>query len=145
VNAVADKEFDELLEQSSLGSPGARQLRARVSRDQVALTRRIADLRNQMMHAADWSVRARARDMLIQLLREHSYEASAEGERQDGERQAIQLADRLRALAATDPDRAQDLVDSLIVALDQATDGLVTEHIDNAAHPRKQGDQWRPG
>jgi tRNA splicing ligase len=51
-----------------------------------------------------------------------------------GERQAIQLADRLRALAATDPDLAQDLVDKLITALDAATDGLFTEHIENTAN-----------
>jgi hypothetical protein len=55
------------------------------------------------------------------------------GAEDQGERQAIQLADRLRALAATDPDLAQDLVDRLIIALDQATDGLFTEHIDSAA------------
>ena len=73
---MGDEGFDELLEQSSLGSPGARQLRARVSRDQVALTRRIADLRNRMVHGDQAKARAAAAE-LRQLLREHNYQASA--------------------------------------------------------------------
>lgn len=79
---MADEEFDELLEQSSLGSPGARQLRARASRDQVALTRRIADLRNRMVHGDQEQARTAAA-ALLQLLREHNYQASADGERED--------------------------------------------------------------
>jgi hypothetical protein len=73
---MGDEEFDELLEQSSLGSPGAHQLRARVSHDQVALTRRIADLRNRMVHGDQVQARAAAAE-LRQLLREHNYQASA--------------------------------------------------------------------
>jgi hypothetical protein len=49
-----------------------------------------------------------------------------------GERQAIELADRLRALAAADPNLAQHLVEDLIARLNQATDGAFTEHVDQA-------------
>jgi hypothetical protein len=47
-----------------------------------------------------------------------------------GERQAIQLADRLRALAKTDPELAQHLVEELIEKLNTATEGLFDEYLD---------------
>jgi hypothetical protein len=47
-----------------------------------------------------------------------------------GERQALELADRIRMVAAQDPELAQDLVDQLIVALDRATGGTFREHLD---------------
>ena len=47
-----------------------------------------------------------------------------------GERQALELADRIRMVAAQDPELAQDLVDQLIVALDQATGGTFRNHLD---------------
>lgn len=48
-----------------------------------------------------------------------------------GERQALELADRIRMVAAQDPELAQDLVDQLIVALDRATGGTFREHLDD--------------
>jgi hypothetical protein len=48
----------------------------------------------------------------------------------DGERQALELADRIRMVAAQDPELAQDLVDQLIVALDKATGGTFRDHLD---------------
>lgn len=43
--------------------------------------------------------------------------------------QAMELADRIRMVAAQDPELAQDLVDQLIAALDRATDGTFREHL----------------
>jgi hypothetical protein len=48
----------------------------------------------------------------------------------EGERRAMELANRIRAVAATDPALAQDLVDQLIVALDRALGGTFREHLD---------------
>jgi len=50
-----------------------------------------------------------------------------------GERGAVELAKRIRMVAAEDPARAQDLVNQLIVALDEATGGTFREHLDGAA------------
>ncbi|GIE81272.1 hypothetical protein Aph02nite_72220 [Actinoplanes philippinensis] len=50
-----------------------------------------------------------------------------------GERRATELATRLRAVAAQDPDLAQDLVEGLIVALDRAMGGTIREHLDGPA------------
>jgi hypothetical protein len=47
-----------------------------------------------------------------------------------GERGAVELARRIRMVAAEDPARAQDLVNQLIVALDEATGGTFREHLD---------------
>lgn len=52
---------------------------------------------------------------------------------EQGERHAMELADRIRMVAAEDPELAQDLVDQLIVALDRATGGTFREHLDGAA------------
>jgi hypothetical protein len=54
-------------------------------------------------------------------------------ERDEGERRALELADRIRMVAAEDPALAQDLVDQLIVALDRAMGGTFREHLDGAA------------
>jgi hypothetical protein len=47
----------------------------------------------------------------------------------EGERRALELANRIRTVAATDPALAQDLVDQLIVALDRAMGGTFREHL----------------
>ena len=54
-------------------------------------------------------------------------------EREAGERRALELATRIRMVAAGDPALAQDLVNQLIVALDEATGGTFREHLDSAA------------
>jgi hypothetical protein len=54
-------------------------------------------------------------------------------EHDEGERRALELADRIRMVAAQDPAMAQDLVDQLIVALDRAMGGTFREHLDGAA------------
>jgi hypothetical protein len=54
-------------------------------------------------------------------------------ERELGERRALELASRIRQVAAEDPALAQDLVDQLIVALDRAMGGTFREHLDGAA------------
>ena len=54
-------------------------------------------------------------------------------ERDEGERRALELANRIRMVAAQDPGLAQDLVDELIVALDRAMGGTFREHLDGAA------------
>jgi hypothetical protein len=54
-------------------------------------------------------------------------------DRDEGERRALELANRIRMVAATDPVTAQRLVDELIVALDQATGGTFREHLDGPA------------
>jgi hypothetical protein len=54
-------------------------------------------------------------------------------EQDEGERRALELANRIRMVAAQDPGLAQDLVDQLIVALDRAMGGTFREHLDGAA------------
>ena len=54
-------------------------------------------------------------------------------DRDEGERRALELANRIRLVAAQDPGLAQDLVDQLIVALDRAMGGTFREHLDGAA------------
>jgi hypothetical protein len=51
----------------------------------------------------------------------------------EGERRALELANRIRTVAAKDPALAQDLVDQLIVALDRAMGGTFREHLDGVA------------
>jgi len=46
-----------------------------------------------------------------------------------GERRGLELAARLRMVAAQDPDLAQDLVDNLIVALDKALGGNFRDYL----------------
>ena len=47
-----------------------------------------------------------------------------------GERRGLELAARIRLVAAEDPELAQDLVDELIVALDRAMGGTFREYLD---------------
>ena len=54
-------------------------------------------------------------------------------DRDEGERRALELANRIRMVAASDPGTAQKLVDELIVALDRAMGGTFREHLDGAA------------
>ena len=54
-------------------------------------------------------------------------------ERDDSERRAMELANRIRLVAADDPGLAQDLVDQLIIALDRAMGGTFRKHLDGAA------------
>ena len=54
-------------------------------------------------------------------------------DRDEGERRALELANRIRMVAASDPGTAQKLVDELIVALDAAMGGTFSEHLDGAA------------
>jgi hypothetical protein len=54
-------------------------------------------------------------------------------DRDEGERRALELAHRIRLVAAHDPEQAQQLVDELIVALDAAMGGTFSEHLDGAA------------
>ena len=51
----------------------------------------------------------------------------------EGERQAVELAHRIRLVAVQDPEQAQRLVDELIVALDAAMGGTFSEHLDGDA------------
>ena len=54
-------------------------------------------------------------------------------DRDAGERSALELASRLRMVAAEDPALAQDLVNQLVVALDEATGGTFREQLEEAA------------
>jgi hypothetical protein len=66
----------------------------------------------------------------------HAYDTDIDiaiDEQEEGERRALELADRIRLVAAQDPELAQDLVDQLIVALDRAMGGTFREHLDGAA------------
>ncbi|WP_250002203.1 hypothetical protein [Actinoplanes sp. M2I2] len=50
-----------------------------------------------------------------------------------GERRGMELAERLRLVAAQDPGLAQELVNSLIIALDKAMEGNFREYLDGEA------------
>ena len=54
-------------------------------------------------------------------------------ERDAGERRGMELATRIRMVAAEDPELAQELVDELIVALDKAMGGTFREYLDGEA------------
>jgi hypothetical protein len=47
-----------------------------------------------------------------------------------GERRGMELAARIRMVAAQDPELAQELVDELIIALEQAMGGTFREYLD---------------
>ncbi|MEV8504365.1 hypothetical protein AB0368_05970 [Actinoplanes sp. NPDC051475] len=51
-------------------------------------------------------------------------------DRDEGERRALELADRIRMVAVHDPGHAQRLVDELIVQLDRALGGTFREYLD---------------
>ncbi|MFD8085355.1 RNA polymerase sigma factor [Kitasatospora sp. NPDC059722] len=69
-----DQDFDALLERSSLGSPGARRLRASTLPARAAVVRRITELRNIIAHADRAATRENALQELTELL--HSLEGS---------------------------------------------------------------------
>jgi hypothetical protein len=50
-----------------------------------------------------------------------------------GERRGMELAARIRLVAAQDPELAQDLVDELIVALERALGGNFREYLDSGS------------
>jgi hypothetical protein len=54
-------------------------------------------------------------------------------EKDAGERRGMELAQRLRMVAAEDPGLAQELVDNLIVALDKAMGGNFRDYLDGDA------------
>jgi WhiB family redox-sensing transcriptional regulator len=72
-----DEEFEKLIERSSLGTSGARQLRGRTPSSQVEIVRRIVDLRNRMVHSGA-SESTQAATALIQFLRDLGYEGQAQ-------------------------------------------------------------------
>ncbi|SNY72903.1 hypothetical protein [Paractinoplanes atraurantiacus] len=75
----ADTErFDQLLERSSLGTPGARRLRRRSRPAQVAAARRIAQLRNRIVHARGENDPAAAAAELLDYLIELGYHGQAD-------------------------------------------------------------------
>ncbi|GGQ70718.1 hypothetical protein [Couchioplanes azureus] len=51
-------------------------------------------------------------------------------DRDEGERRALELAHRIRVVAARDPGQAQRLVDELIVQLDRVLGGTFREYLD---------------
>jgi hypothetical protein len=68
-----DAAFDELIEKSSLGTPGARQLRARTSESHADVVRQIIKLRNVMAHGSrDETVGAA--NTLLQLFGDLGYD-----------------------------------------------------------------------
>src|SRR5579859_4420526 len=72
-----DAAFDELIEKSSLGTPGARQLRARTSESHAGVVRQIIRLRNVMAHGSrDETVSAA--NALLQLFRDLGYDEQVE-------------------------------------------------------------------
>jgi hypothetical protein len=75
--------FEQLLERSSLGSPGARELRRRTPRAHVEVARRIYQLRSRMMHGQGLEGealqdRVEAAVELIDLLTELGYHGQAD-------------------------------------------------------------------
>jgi len=52
-------------------------------------------------------------------------------EQDAGERRSMELATRIRMVAAQDPELAQDLVDELIVALDRAMGGTFRDYLES--------------
>ena len=61
-------------------------------------------------------------------------------EREAGEKRSMELATRIRMVAAQDPELAQDLVDQLIVALDRAMGGTFREYLESEADEGGPGD-----
>jgi hypothetical protein len=56
-------------------------------------------------------------------------------DRDAGERRGMELAARIRMVAAQDPELAQDLVDQLIAALERATGGAFRQFLDSEDEP----------
>jgi hypothetical protein len=55
-------------------------------------------------------------------------------EQEAGERRSMELATRIRLVAAQDPELAQDLVDQLIEALNKAMGGTFKDYLESEAH-----------
>ncbi|AGL13926.1 hypothetical protein [Actinoplanes sp. N902-109] len=55
-------------------------------------------------------------------------------DREESERQALQLAAKLREVAVSDPAYAQLLLDELVERLDSATDGKFREYVRAVDH-----------
>ncbi|WP_433458512.1 hypothetical protein [Micromonospora sp. CA-248212] len=70
--------FEQLLENSSLGTAGARRLRRRTSTRHLAAVRRIQQLRNQMAHSPSVEAARAAATELVEFLRELGYHGQAE-------------------------------------------------------------------
>jgi hypothetical protein len=56
-----------------------------------------------------------------------------------GERRGMELAARIRMVAAEDPELAQELVDELIVALERAMGGTFREYLDSEEQEKAEG------
>lgn len=56
-----------------------------------------------------------------------------------GERRGVELAARIRMVAAEDPELAQELVDELIVALERAMGGTFREYLDTEEQEKTEG------
>ena len=72
-----DAAFDELIEKSSLGTPGARRLRARTSKSHAAVVRQIIKLRNVMAHGSRDEI-VGAANTLLQLFGDLGYDAQVQ-------------------------------------------------------------------
>lgn len=73
-----DAAFDELIEKSSLGTPGARQLRARTSESHADVVRQIIKLRNVMAHGSR-NETVGAANKLLQLFGDLGYDEQVQG------------------------------------------------------------------
>ncbi|MEU4238912.1 hypothetical protein [Actinoplanes sp. NPDC026619] len=62
-----------------------------------------------------------------------------------GERRGMELAARIRMVAAQDPELAQDLVDELIAALDKAMGGTFREYLDQESSNGTEGSLTESG
>ncbi|MGW7385457.1 Crp/Fnr family transcriptional regulator [Streptomyces sp. NPDC054794] len=102
-----DDDFEALLEQSSLGSPAARQLRERTLLSRARTVRRITELRNQIAHPnADPQSAVQAARELLRLLEDHGYRT--QGEIPDELRSAALLAQNItRSGSLTTPAHEQ--------------------------------------
>ncbi|GAA0524659.1 hypothetical protein GCM10010172_01390 [Paractinoplanes ferrugineus] len=56
-----------------------------------------------------------------------------------GERRGMELAARIRMVAAQDPELAQELVDELIAALERAMGGTFREYLDQGSQDGAEG------
>jgi len=107
-----DDDIEELIERSSLGSAAARQLRRRTAPVQVAAVRRIADLRNRMVHPSRPGEAADAAAALVHLLQELGYHGQAERVLREafpgGEAHAVTTLATLHAGDRPAPERNDD-------------------------------------
>jgi hypothetical protein len=78
VDDADDAHIDELIKRSSLGAPGARELRERTSRAQTEVVHQIIELRARMARPKDSGDAVDAARSLAQLLRRLGYNAQAD-------------------------------------------------------------------